>query len=102
MVGHGSGSQVAHHHAEAVTEWHRNAQAIGGREPEPLGHEVAVVQDVVVAERGALGVPGGARGELDFEWRRRTTVLARDIFANSEMKRRICDRHHIIPQSRCY
>ena len=63
----GQAAEIAHHHAEAVIERHGNAQPVVGREPEPAGHEVAVVQDVVVAERGALGVPGGARGELDVD-----------------------------------
>ena len=36
-------------------------------ELQPLGDEVAVVQDVVVAERRALGVAGRARGELDVD-----------------------------------
>ena len=31
------------------------------------GHLVGVVQDVEVRQRGALGVPGGAAGELDID-----------------------------------
>ena len=60
-------AEIAHHHAEAVIERHGDAQPVVGRELQPLAHEVAVVQDVVMAERGALGVPGRARGELDVD-----------------------------------
>ena len=60
-------AEIAHHHAEAVIERHGNAQPVVGRELEPAGDEVAVVQDVVMAERRALGMPGRARGELDVD-----------------------------------
>ena len=51
--------EIAHHHAEAVIERHGNAQPVLGRELQPFAHEVAVVQDIVVAERGALGEARG-------------------------------------------
>ena len=57
--------EVAQHHAEAVIERHRNAQAIVLGEAHRRSDEKAVVDDVVVGERGALGCAGGARGELD-------------------------------------
>ena len=60
-------SQVAHHHAEAVVKRHRNAQPVLFREPDRLGHIKAVVQDVLVRERGALRKTGGTRGELDID-----------------------------------
>ncbi len=63
----GQAAQIAHHHAEAVIERHGNAEPVFGRELQPLAHEVAVVQDIVVAERGALGKARGARGELDVD-----------------------------------
>ncbi len=59
--------QVAHHHAEAVVEGHRDAHpVVRGVAAEPAD-EVAVVQDVVVAQRRALGEAGGARGVLDVD-----------------------------------
>ena len=64
-VGHAA--QVAHHHAEAVVERHRDQQPVPVGEAQQLGGEVAVVEDVVVAERGALGIAGGPAGELDVD-----------------------------------
>ena len=60
-------AEIAHHHAEAMIERHGNAQPVLGRELQPFAHEVAVVQDVMVAERGALGKAGRARRELDVD-----------------------------------
>ena len=60
-------AEIAHHHAEAVIERHGDAQPVVRRELQPLADEVAVVQDVVVAERGALGKARRARGELDVD-----------------------------------
>ena len=54
-------AEVAHHHAEAVVERHRHADAVLARcSAQPLADEVAVVEDVVVRERRALGEAGGA------------------------------------------
>ena len=64
-VGHAA--EVAHHHAEAVVERHRDDQPVPVGEAQQLGGEVAVVEDVVVAERGALGIAGGAAGVLDVD-----------------------------------
>ena len=52
-------AEIAHHHAEAVVERHGDAQPVIGRELQTLGDEIAVVQDVVMAERRALGMASG-------------------------------------------
>ena len=59
--------QVAHHHAETVVERHRDAQPVGRRASAGyrLADEEAVVEDVAVRQRRALGA-GGA-GELDVD-----------------------------------
>ena len=59
--------QVAQHHAKAVVQRHGDAQAVFGRELHALANEEAVVQDVAVRERGALGEARGAAGELDVD-----------------------------------
>ena len=59
--------QVAQHHAKAVVQRHGNAQPVFGRELHALANEEAVVQDVAVRERGALGEARGAAGELDVD-----------------------------------
>ena len=59
--------QIAQHHAEAVVQRHRNAQAVGRCELHAFANEEAVVEDVAVRERGALGEAGGAAGELDVD-----------------------------------
>ena len=42
-------AEVAHHHAEAVVERHRDADPVGLGVAAQLADEVAVVEDVVVA-----------------------------------------------------
>ena len=52
------GREVAHHHAEAVVEGHRQADPVLLGVADQLADEVAVVEDVVVAESVApLGKP---------------------------------------------
>ena len=63
----GEAAEVAHHHAEAVVQRHRNAQAVARHELDRLADEEAVVEDVVVRQGRALGVAGGAGGELDVD-----------------------------------
>ncbi len=63
----GDRREIAQHHAEAVIERHRDAEAILGREPHRLADEEAVVEDVVMRQRRAFGKAGGARGELDID-----------------------------------
>ncbi len=63
----GGAAEVAHHHAEAVVEGHRDAQPVGLGEVDRLGDEVAVVEDVAVREGRALRVAGRARGVLDVD-----------------------------------
>jgi hypothetical protein len=60
-------AEVAHHHAEAVVEGHRDAEPVLVGQVDQLGREVAVVEDVAVAEGGALGVAGRAGGVLDVD-----------------------------------
>ncbi len=62
-VGHAA--QVAHDHAEAVVQRHRNHHAVLLGEPQAFADHIAVVEDVVVAEGRALGEAGGAGGVLD-------------------------------------
>ena len=57
--------QIAHHHSEAMIERHGNADAVLGSQMQRTAGEIAVVEDVVVAERDALRRAGGARSELD-------------------------------------
>ena len=59
--------EIAEHHAEAVVERHRNAQPILGGEPHRFADEEAVVENIVVRQRRALGKAGGAGGELDID-----------------------------------
>ena len=59
--------EVAHHHAEAVVQRYRHAHPVVLGVPAPLADEVAVVEDVAVRQRGALGEAGGAAGVLDVD-----------------------------------
>ena len=59
--------QIADHHAEAVIQRHRDAHLVLLGVGHRLAEEVAVVEDVVVRERGTLRQPGGAGGELDVD-----------------------------------
>ena len=61
------GAQVADHHAEGVEQRDRHADPVGLGVPAHLADDVGVVEDVVVAQGGALGVAGGARGVLDVD-----------------------------------
>ena len=63
----GDAREVAEHHAEAVVQRHRNADPIGLRERQGLTDEHAVVENVVMSEGGALGVPGGPARELNVD-----------------------------------
>ena len=63
----GEAAEVAHHHAEAVVQRHRDAHAVARHQLDRLADEEAVVEDVVVRQRRALGVAGGAGGELDVD-----------------------------------
>ena len=59
--------EVAHHHAEAVIERHRDAHPVLLGQRHRAADEVAVVEDVVVRQRHALRRAGGAAGELDVD-----------------------------------
>ena len=61
------GGQVAHHHAEAMIERHRDADAVLLGEPHGAADEIAVVEDVVMGQRHALRRARGAAGELDID-----------------------------------
>ena len=63
----GGAAEVAHHHPEAVVEGHRDAEPVLVGEVDQLGDEVAVVEDVAVRQRRALGVAGRARRVLDVD-----------------------------------
>ena len=59
--------QIAQHHPEAVVERHGDADPIGFGVAATLTDEVAVVEDVVVRERRALGEAGRAGRVLDVD-----------------------------------
>ncbi len=61
----GQAAEIADHHAKAVVERHRNAYPVVLGEVYRPGDEKSVVQNIVVAERGALWEAGRAAGELD-------------------------------------
>ena len=63
----GGAREVAHHHPEAVVEGHRDADPVLLGVAAGLADEVAVVEDVAVAERRALGEAGRARRVLDVD-----------------------------------
>ena len=60
-------AEIAHDHAEAVIERHGDEEPVAVREAEQLRREVAVVQNIVMAEGGALRVAGGAARVLDID-----------------------------------
>ncbi|MNU50151.1 hypothetical protein D3C71_391110 [compost metagenome] len=61
----GDATQIAHDHAEAVIQRHRDHQAISGGQAEAFTHHVTVVENVVVTEGRALGETGGTGGVLN-------------------------------------
>ena len=63
----GDAGEIAEHHAEAVIERHRNADAVAIGQAHRLADEITVVEDVVMGERRAFGSAGGAAGELDVD-----------------------------------
>ena len=60
-------ARLPEHHPEAVVERHRDADRSCSLYPSSSPDEVAVVEDVVVAERRALGEAGGAARVLDVD-----------------------------------
>jgi len=60
-------AEIADHHAKAMIERHRNAHPVALGELHRAGDEQAVIQDIVVAERGALWEACRAAGELDVD-----------------------------------
>jgi hypothetical protein len=61
----GQRREVADDHAEAVVERHRDADTVRLGQPQSAADEVAVVEDIVMRQRHALGRAGGAAGKLD-------------------------------------
>ena len=59
--------QVPDHHAEAVIEGHRDHHAVVFGVAQLLADRIAVVEDVVVRQRGALREPRGAGGVLQVD-----------------------------------
>jgi len=90
--------QIAQHHAEAVVERHRDADAIGRRVAAALADEESVIEDVVVRERRTLGEAGGARGILDvdrFVELRRGKPRFQLVFAHA-----VGEIEHVVPAKR--
>jgi hypothetical protein len=105
----GDRAEVAHHHAEAVVEGHGDADAVGLRVAAALADEVAVVEDVAMAERRALRRAGRAAGVLDVDGvAGRQLRLAggervrRDLRGAVEeaVPRRVADPDHVIERRR--
>ena len=61
----GNCGKVAHHHAETMVQWHRHANPVCRRQVLGPPDEIAVVEDIAMAQRGAFRQAGGAAGELD-------------------------------------
>ena len=97
--------QIADDHAEAVVERHRHAHPIDFGVAEHLAAEEAVVQDVVVRQRRALGRAGGAGCVLDVDrvverqagLARRQPVVV-DRLALVEQCRPLAVENHSLPQ----
>ena len=60
-------SKIAHHHAEAVIERNRNADAVVFGQAHRAADEITVVEDVMMRQRDALGRSGGAAGKLNID-----------------------------------
>jgi hypothetical protein len=63
----GGAGEVAQHHAEGVVEGNQVTDAVVIGVAIPFADEEAIVQNVVVGQRGAFGKSGGARGVLDVD-----------------------------------
>ncbi len=63
----GHTAKVGHDHAKAVVERHRDDQPVALIEVHAFGDEIAIVEDVVVRQRGAFGSTGSAGGKLDVD-----------------------------------
>ena len=63
----GQGSHEPQHQAEAVEQWHRQAEPVGLGEFLSLADMEAVVEDVVVGEHHPLGKARGPRGVLHID-----------------------------------
>src|SRR4051812_23703115 len=61
------GGEVAHDHPEAMIERHRNADAVLFGEAHGAADEIAVVENVVMGQRHALGRSRRSAGELDVD-----------------------------------
>jgi len=61
----GDATQVGHDHAKAVVQGHRDHHAVALAQAQAFADHEAVVEDVVVAERGTFGRTGRAGGVLD-------------------------------------
>ena len=61
------GREISHHHAEAVIERHRQADAVGVGVVEQPSDQIAVVADIAVTECRPFGKTRCARGVLDID-----------------------------------
>jgi hypothetical protein len=83
------GGEVAHHHAEAVVERHRDADAILFGQAHGAAGEIAIVEDVVVGQRHTLRRSRGAAGELDVDG----IVELQGCAEHSELLAMLCAAH---------
>ena len=60
-------TEIPHHHAKAVIQGHRHHQPVLLSEVHGRRHKVAIVEDIVMAQRGTLGKPRGATGVLNVD-----------------------------------
>ena len=63
----GENRDVGEHHAKAMIQRYRHTEPVLRREFHPKPGEVAIVENIKMGQRRALGEPCGATGELDVD-----------------------------------
>jgi len=88
-------AEVARDHAKAVVQRNGNAQLILVREMLQAGQNIAVVEDIVVAERRPFGEAGRAAGVLDVDGIVKLLVLL--PLTKLFVAERRTNSHHFVP-----